>query len=96
MFNKNSLIRFFVLASILSLTVFAVSRVITVYADNDNDNDNDSSIEDLIEGKGQFKFDVFPQGIEKNFEIRQPSLNVNPQGKTLIIAGEVTEANWPN
>ena len=93
MFNKNSLIRFFVLASILSLTVFAVRGVLTVYADNNN---NDSSIEDLIEGKGQFKFDVFPPGIEKNFEIQQPSLNVNPQGRALIIAGEVTEANWPN
>jgi len=90
MFNKNSLIRFFVLASILALTVFAVRGVLTVYADND------SSIEDLIEGKGQFKFDVFPPGLEKKFEVRQPSLNVNPQGKVLITAGEVTEANWPN
>ena len=94
MFNKNSLIRFFVLASILALTVFAVSGIFTAYADNDNN--DDSSIEDLIEGKGQFKFDIFPPGLEKKFEVRQSSLNVNPQGKTLIIAGEVTEANWPN
>jgi len=90
MFNKNSLIRFFVLASILALTVFAVRGTFTVYADDD------SSIEDLIEGKGKFKFDVFPSGLEKKFEVRQPSLNVNPQGKVLIIAGEVTESNWPN
>ena len=90
MFNKNSLIRFFAFASILALTVFTISGVLTVYADDD------SSIEDLIEGKGKFKFDVFPFGLEKKFEIRQPSLNVNPQGKVLITAGEVTEANWPN
>ena len=90
MFNKNSLMRFFVLASILSLMVFAVSGVLTVSADND------SSIEDLIEGKSHFKFDVFPTGLEKKFEIRQPSLNVNPHGKVLITAGEVTETNWPN
>ena len=90
MLNKNFAIRFFTFAVILFLAMFAIGGTFISHADND------SSLDDLIEGRGKFKFDIFPPGLEKKFEIRQPSLNVNPQGKVLITAGEVTEANWPN
>src|SRR3989344_2013861 len=90
MLNKSLIIRYFTFAIILFLMVFAIGGTFISHADND------SSLDDLIEGKGKFKFDVFPPGLDKKFEIRQPSLNVNPQGKVLITAGEVTEANWPN
>ena len=90
MLNKNIVIRFFTFALILSLAVFAIGGTFISYADNE------SSLNDLIEGKGKFKFDIFPPDLEKKHEIREPSLNVNPQGKVLIIAGEVTEATWPN
>ena len=90
MFNKKFVSRFFTLAVILSLATFTIIGTLISHADND------SSIDDLIEGRGKFKFDIFPPGLEKKFEIRQPSLNINPQGKVLITAGEVTEANWPN
>lgn len=100
MFNKNYIVRFVAFISLLSLMIFAINGVINVYAkDNEssnNSNNNDSSIDNLIEGTGKFKFDSFPPGLEKKNEIREPSLNVNPQGKVLITAGEVTEANWPN
>lgn len=90
MLNKKLIVRFFTFALVLSLAVFTIGGTFISRADND------SSIEDLIEGKGKFKFDIFPPGLEKKFEIRQLSLNVNPQGKVLITAGEVTEVNWPN
>jgi hypothetical protein len=55
-----------------------------------------SAVEDLIEGKGEFKLDHFPKGLDKKFEVRKPSMTINPQGKVLIVASEVTESNWPN
>jgi|SRR3989344_971764 len=90
MLNKSLIIRYFTFAIILFLMVFAIGGTFISHADND------SSLDDLIEGKGKFKFDIFPPGLEKKFEIRQPSLNINPHGKVLITAGEVTEVNWPN
>ena len=55
-----------------------------------------SDIDDLVEGKGEFKLEKFPAELEKKFETRQATLTINPQGKVLIVAGEVAEANWPN
>ncbi len=86
---KKSALIFGIMAVALAL-VF--SATMSVRADSD-----DNDLEDLFEGKGAFKFDKFPPGLDKKRDLpKGPSFTVNPQGRVLISAGEVTEANWPN
>lgn len=85
-------------------TVIALAFALAVLVPglgNANENDDDekntvSDIDDLVEGKGEFKLENFPKELERKFETRQATLTINPHGKVLIVAGEVTEANWPN
>ena len=75
------------------IAAVSLGQGIKVLADEDGD---DREVENFIEGKGKFKFDKFPKHLEKTSVNREPALTINPNGKTLITAGEVSAVNWPN
>lgn len=92
--KQKSIFSIVLMVSVVAL--LWVSTTFITHADKNNDDENDD-VEALIEGKGHFKFDRFPPGLAKKFDYRRAAtLNINPNGKTLITAGEVTEVNWPD
>ncbi|MEK7510249.1 MAG: hypothetical protein AAB567_01675 [Patescibacteria group bacterium] len=93
--TKNRSI-FFLAGFVAIVLALSFGGIFLIQAHEDEDEEADRNIQEFIEGLDEFSLEHFPPWLERRFEVRDPSLSINPQGRVLITAGEVSEVSWPN
>lgn len=92
MFKYSTKISLIIALSVILITMNGVfAKAVNDREDNDN-----SSLSDLLHGRGIFGFTDFPIELERETIFRNPSFNINPNGRVIITSAVVTQSNWPN